>query len=127
MIDKDDKAILMGKDAQDILYPGVKPLNEMDPSELSEMEWMEKIKGTHKSAFRAAFDTLAILWPPEDEAGYWKMVTDRMSLIFNDNKGNELAKAFLVTLTEYLEKVGKERKKRYGESSNYIDAGMDGR
>lgn len=104
-----------------ILYPGTVPLSM--PSERS---WIEEEKSKHKAAFRTAFDTLNYMWPPENTNEYWKLVTDRMELLYKENADNALCRSLLIALTEYLERIGKEREKRYGHNGNPTDAGMDG-
>jgi hypothetical protein len=77
--------------------------------EQTEMEWLEAKKAMHKRAFRVTFDFLDRYWPPENTAEYWKMVTDRMALLYSENKENKLCTLFLLAVQEYLEQVGKER------------------
>ena len=116
----------MTKEEQSILYGGAVPLCADPPSEPTETEWLAAEKATHKKAFRIAFDELNKLWPPENTLDYWTMVTSRMALISNDNKDNGLCKVLLLMLAEYLEQVGKDRERRYGQHGSTIDAGMDG-
>ena len=116
----------MTKEAQSILYPNAMPLYCDPPSEPTETEWLAAEKETHKRAFRVAFDELNRLWPPENTLDYWVMVTDRMALASNDNKDNGLCKMLLLMLVEYLEQVGKDRERRYGQHRDTADAGMDG-
>lgn len=79
----------------------------------TEMEWLEAKRAMHKRAFRVVFDFLeSFAWPPENTAEYWKMVTDRMALLDNENKENKLCRLFLMAVNEYLEGVGKGRDKR---------------
>lgn len=82
-------------------------------AEQTEMEWLEAKRSMHKRAFRVVFDFLeSFAWPPENTVEYWKMVTDRMTLLYSENKENKLCELFLLAVTEYLEDVGKEREKR---------------
>ena len=92
--------------------------------EQTELEWLEAKKAMHKRAFRVPFDFLeSFAWPPENTVEYWKMVTDRMALLYAENKENKLCELFLLAVHEYLEDVGKEREKRgiSGVSENKED------
>lgn len=84
--------------------------------EQSELEWLEAKKTMHKRAFRVPFDFLELFWPPENTVEYWKMVTDRMALLYSENKDNKLCTLFLLAVHEYLEEVGKERDGKKNES-----------
>ena len=82
--------------------------------EQTEIEWLQSEYEKGTKDFRTVFDLRKMLWPPENTVEYWKMVTDRMALVYSENKENELCRLFLLALTEYLENVGKKREKRNG-------------
>lgn len=84
--------------------------------EQSEIERLQSEYDLGTKAFRTVFDLRKMLWPPENTVDYWTMVTDRMALIYNENKDNRLCKAFLLALTGYLEEIGKEREGRNGST-----------
>jgi hypothetical protein len=47
---------------------------------------------------------------PED---YWKFATERMALIYSENKENKLCGLLMMAVWEYVEGVWKERKERH--------------
>lgn len=80
----------------------------------------------HKQAFRAAFDMLKELYPPENTVEYWTFASNRMALKCNELKGNDLAVTLLVALYGWLENLVKGSNKPDEQHSGTIDAGMDG-
>ena len=101
------------KTAYEQSITAAKALFDSAQQEQTELEWLEAKRAMHKRAFRVPFDFLEqFSWPPENTVEYWTRITDRMALLYNENKGNELCRLFLLAVTEYLENVGKEREKR---------------
>lgn len=80
----------------------------------------------HKQAFRAAFDTLKELYPPENTAEYWTFASKRMAIKCNELKGNDLAMTLMVALYGWLENLVKGSNKPDEQHGDAISAGMDG-
>ena len=78
--------------------------------EQQEQEKANQYKAMHKRAFRVAYDLLTELYPigkePDD---YWKFATERVALIYSENKDNRLCELLMMAVWEYVEGVWKER------------------
>lgn len=73
-------------------------------------EKANQYKALHKKAFRVAYDLLTELYPigkePDD---YWKFATERVAVIYSENKENRLCELLMMAVWEYVEDVWKER------------------
>ena len=84
-------------------------LNQLS-AEQAEQEKAAEIQRLHKRAFRVAYDMLMELYPigkePDD---YWKFATERVALIYSENKDNRLCELLMMAVWEYVEGVWKGR------------------
>lgn len=77
-------------------------------------EKANQYKALHKRAFRVAYDLLTELYPIGNEPDdYWKFATERVALIYSENKENRLCELLMMAVWEYVEGVWKGREERH--------------
>ena len=64
----------------------------------------------HKQAYRAAFEILEALFPPEDTVEYWEHAHEHMKEIYNKYRDNPALRFLIVANENYLGYVVKEIK-----------------
>ena len=68
-------------------------------------EYLEREQAGHKAAARIWFNTLTEVWPPENTEAYWTKTTEKMRVLWNENKDNELLQELLLMTLSYLGNV----------------------
>lgn len=73
--------------------------------EREKRECLEREQAGHKAAARIWFNTLTEVWPPENTEAYWTKTTEKMRVLWNENKENELLQELLLMTLSYLGNV----------------------
>ena len=88
-------------------------LNQLS-AEQEAQEKAAEIQRLHKRAFRVAYDMLTELYPiGKEQDGYWKFATERVALIYSENKENKLCGLLMMAVWEYVESVWKGMEERH--------------
>ena len=88
-----------------------KEVYRQEASEREKREYLEREQEGHKAAARIWYNTLAEVWPPENTEAYWTKTTEKMRVLWNENKGNELLQELLLMTLSYLGNVAEEAEK----------------
>lgn len=82
-----------------------KEVYRLEAREREKREYLEREQAGHKAAARIWFNTLTEVWPPENTEAYWTKTTEKMRVLWNENKDNELLQELLLMTLSYLGNV----------------------
>lgn len=82
-----------------------KEVYSREAREREKREYLEREQAGHKAAARIWFNTLTEVWPPENTETYWTKTTEKMRVLWNENKDNELLQELLLMTLSYLGNV----------------------
>ena len=88
-----------------------KEVYRREACEREKREYLEREQAGHKAAARIWFNTLTEVWPPENTEAYWTKTTEKMRVLWNENKDNELLQELLLMTLSYLGNVAEAAEK----------------
>ena len=88
-----------------------KEVYRRETREREKREYLEREQAGHKAAARIWFNTLTEVWPPENTEAYWTKTTEKMRVLWNENKDNELLQELLLMTLSYLGNVAEAAEK----------------
>jgi len=97
--------------AYDQSVEAAKMVYKQEAREREKLEYLEREQAGHKAAARIWFNTLTEVWPPENTEAYWTKTTEKMRVLWNENKDNELLQELLLMTLSYLGNVAEEAEK----------------
>lgn len=81
-------------------------------AESNRMEIVEAYKGTHKTAFRVAFNFLDAHFPPVNTEDWWRQTCEDALYVEVQHDGNQLCKELLGEVISYLSEFAKKSEEK---------------
>ena len=103
--------MVMSMNAYEASIDAAKEVYRREAREREKREYLEREQAGHKAAARIWFNTLTEVWPPENTEAYWTKTTEKMRVLWNENKDNELLQELLLMTLSYLGNVAEVAEK----------------
>lgn len=97
--------MVMSMNAYEASIDAAKEVYRREACEREKREYLEREQAGHKAAARIWYNTLTEVWPPENTEAYWTKATEKMRVLWNENKDNELLQELLLMTLSYLGNV----------------------